>query len=234
MSTVTDSLRALGAAQKSSKGVSLYSRYINRPFGRVLAALAHSAGLTPNAVTAVSAIVTAGGIAVLALVPPTWWSGILVAALLVVGFALDSADGQVARLRGGGSAAGEWLDHVVDAGKMVALHAAVLIGFARFTDLDAAALLVPLGYQFVAVVMFAGGTLALVLKHKAPAGAPAAAPSTVRAVGLLPADYGVLAFSFVFWGIPALYFVLYTILFIVNALIGAALLVKAFRELSRQ
>ena len=115
-------VRALRGAEAGRGGL-LWSRYVNRPLGRLLAAAAIRPGASANAVTVLSALVTAAGLALVALVPPTLWSGLLAAALLVLGFALDSADGQVARFTGTGSAAGEWFDHVVDAGKMVAVHA---------------------------------------------------------------------------------------------------------------
>src|SRR4051812_24199467 len=50
-------------AMKPAKGASLYSRLINRPMGRVLAKLARRAGLSANALTVVSALLSAGGIA---------------------------------------------------------------------------------------------------------------------------------------------------------------------------
>src|SRR5690606_41281534 len=81
-------------AQKSTKGAPAYSRFVNRKAGRVLAAAAYRIGATPNQVTAVSALFTYAGIAVIALVPPAPPVGILVTALLVVGYALDAADGQ--------------------------------------------------------------------------------------------------------------------------------------------
>ena len=89
-------LRELRGAQKSAKGVSLYSRYVNRPAGRVLAAGAYRAGLSPNQVTLISALFTYGAVASVALVEPSWTLAVLVYAALAVGFAFDSADGQVA------------------------------------------------------------------------------------------------------------------------------------------
>ncbi len=94
-----------------------YSRFVNRRLGRLLAAWATHRACLPNAVTAVSAGFTFSAVVLLAVLPPTWWLGITVALLLVLGYAFDSADGQVARLTGTGSAAGEWLDHIVDATK---------------------------------------------------------------------------------------------------------------------
>ncbi|MFP3386663.1 CDP-alcohol phosphatidyltransferase family protein, partial [Tritonibacter sp. SIMBA_163] len=72
-----------------------------------------------------------------------------------VGYAFDSADGQLARLRGGGTPAGEWLDHVVDSIKTTALHLAVLIGWYRHYDVtDVRLLLIPIGFTLVASVFF--------------------------------------------------------------------------------
>jgi len=93
-------LRRLAAAQKGATGAPAYSRFVNRPLGRLLAGLAFHAGLTPNAVTAVSAASTTAGIALLALAPPSVPMGLAVAVCLVLGYALDAADGQLARLRG--------------------------------------------------------------------------------------------------------------------------------------
>ncbi|MBO0901081.1 CDP-alcohol phosphatidyltransferase family protein [Cellulomonas sp. zg-ZUI222] len=219
----------LAAAQKAARGVSLWSRYVNRPLGRRLAATAIVLGLSADAVTVLSALVTAAGLALVALVPPALWSGLLAAALLVLGFALDSADGQVARYTGTGSAAGEWFDHVVDAAKMVAVHTCVLIGWYRFGDLPGDAwLLLPLAYQLVAVVVFAGGTLASLLRRSP---APPAAPSTARAVALLPADFGVLALTFVTWGAPEVFRSLYALLAVATTVIGAALVVRWYTGL---
>ena len=90
----------------------------------------------------------------LALVEPSWAVGLAVAACLVLGYAFDAADGQLARLRGGGSPAGEWLDHMVDAVKASGLHLALLIGLYRFDVVDPVVLLVPLGYCLVDAVTY--------------------------------------------------------------------------------
>jgi len=127
--TFAQTLARLGGAQKGALGAPAYSRFVNRRMGRFLAAVAFHAGLTPNAVTAISAAFSAAGIALLALVSPSWPMGAAVTVCLVVGYALDSADGQLARLRGGGSPAGEWLDHMVDATKVVSMPLALGLGF---------------------------------------------------------------------------------------------------------
>ncbi|SER38351.1 CDP-alcohol phosphatidyltransferase family protein [Streptomyces qinglanensis] len=229
-------LRRLQAAQKTAKGVSLYSRYLNRPLGRVFAAAAYRAGLSPNQVTLLSAGCSFAGVAGVALVRPTWALGVAVWAALFVGFALDSADGQLARLRGGGSPAGEWLDHVVDCAKITALHSAVLVSFYRFADLPHESwLLLPLGFQLVAVLIFFGGLLTDKLRTRPDRTGPepdTAGPSTPRAVALLPVDHGVFCAVFLLLGAPELFRAGYAVLFACYALFLAAFAVKWFRELS--
>ena len=121
----------------------------------------------PNQVSLISAAFTFTGIVLLATVPPSIVLGIIVWLLLAVGYAWDSADGQVARLRGGGSLAGEWLDHVLDSTKLVALPLAVAIGWYRFFPLPSDLwLLVPLGFAVISTVTFFGMILNDLLRGK--------------------------------------------------------------------
>ncbi|GAB2816652.1 CDP-alcohol phosphatidyltransferase family protein [Streptomyces daliensis] len=228
-------LRELRTAQKTAKGVSLYSRHVNRPAGRVLAAAAYRAGLSPNQVTLVSAAWSFAAVAALALLPPSWPLALGVYAGLALGFAFDSADGQLARLRRESSAAGEWLDHVVDCAKITALHAAVLVSFYRHFDLPGPGwLLLPLAFQWAAVLIFFGGLLTEKLKTKpAPAHSPPVpAPSRVRAVALLPVDYGVFCAVFLLLGSERVFLAGYAVFFAAHALFLAGFLIKWFRELS--
>lgn len=236
--TYGEALRRLRDAQKGAKGVSLYSRYVNRPAGRVLAAAAYRAKLTPNQVTLVSAAFSAAGIAALATRAPSWGLAGTVYAALAVGFAFDSADGQLARLLGAGAPAGEWLDHVVDCAKITALHAAVLIAFYRYVELpDDAWLLLPLGFQLTAVLIFFAGLLTDKLKKnpQPPPQPPATPPppSRIRAVALLPVDYGVFCTVFLLLGSTTAFRWAYLALFAVHAAFLAAFLTKWFRELRR-
>lgn len=235
--TYAQSLAQLQGAQKSSAGAPAYSRYINRPLGRRFAAVGHVLGATPNQVTAVSALLTYTGIAIIALLPPSWWSGLAVSAALVVGYALDAADGQLARLRGGGSLSGEWLDHVVDAGKISALHLAVLIGAARFTDLAMAWLLVPIVFTLVANVTFFGMILNGLLRdrHTARTGQPVDRPrtSTLRSLLVIPTDYGLLCLVFLLLGAPMVFGVVYAWLLLCSSGFLALALMKWYRDMSQ-
>jgi hypothetical protein len=228
-------LGRLREAQKSARGVSLYSRHVNRPLGRLLAAAAWVAGLRAHHVTAASAVASYAAVAAIAWAPPSWPLALAACGGLVLGFALDSADGQLARLCGESSPAGEWLDHVVDCVKITALHAAVLVSFYRFFDLPGAGwLLVPLAFQLANLLLFFGGLLTDKLRpapRPPPAGAPGA-PSRLRAVALLPVDHGVLCASFVLLGNERAFRAAYAVLCAAYVLCCAAFSVRWFRELS--
>jgi phosphatidylglycerophosphate synthase len=205
-------------AQKTSKGAPAYSLYINRPLGRIFAAAAYQVGLTPNQVTMISAVFSFAGIGVLAVVPSSWWVGVGVCALLVIGYALDSADGQLARLRGGGSTVGEWLDHMIDCAKISTLHLAILIAAYRFFELPSLSwLLVPMVFTIVNAVLFFGMILNDQLarvhraKHNLPA-PPKEPASVVRTLLKVPTDYGFLCLSFILLGVPFAFFGVYTVL----------------------
>lgn len=205
-STFSEDFARLRAAQKSSRGAPIYSVLINRPLGRVFAAAAHQLGLTPNQVTLISAAFTLTGIALIALLPPSLGTAVGVALALVLGYAFDAADGQLARLRGGGSLTGEWLDHVIDSFKIATLHLAVLIGMFRFTELSGWWYLVPLVFSAVYVVHFFGFLLTELLSRIANLRlgrtGPASAGSQLASVLKLPTDYGILAWSFLLLAWP--------------------------------
>jgi phosphatidylglycerophosphate synthase len=225
----------LAAAQKRrAPGSPAYSIYVNRPVGRRFAAAAYLAGLTPNAVTAISAAFTFAAIAVIALAPPTPLVGIGIGLLLMTGYALDAADGQLARLRGGGSPAGEWLDHVVDAAKLSTLHLAVLVGWFRFVDLPSPTLLlVPLGFAIVAAVLFFAMILNDFLRRRDGGTRARTEGGGIRSLLVLPTDYGVLCIAFLAFGVPIVFVPLYGLLFAANAAYAVLALPKWFREMSR-
>ncbi len=222
-----DSLHRLHSAQKSSKGAPIYSLIVNRPLGRIFAAAAHQLRLQPNHVTMISAAFTLGGIVLLAILPATVPTAVIVAAALVLGYALDAADGQLARLTGTGSLAGEWLDHVVDSAKIATLHLAVLISFYRYFDLPSWCLLVPLAFSAAYVVHFFGMLLTDLLTRVHDARldlrpAPTQA-STLMSLIKTPTDYGFLCLSFVLLGWHQVFFVWYALLAL--AMVGYTLLV---------
>lgn len=216
-SSYRETVRSLAAAQKGkASGAPLYSVMVNRPVGRLLAAACYRAGLTPNQVTGISALCSAIGVAVLLAMDPSWVSGILVWFLLALGYAFDSADGQVARLRGGGSPAGEWLDHVVDCVKINAVHLGIFAGVWLNQDVwsnwTAA---IPLAFLVVGNTSFF--TMILNDSLKQIHGVALRKPGQYnwkRSVMALPTDYGILCLSFVLLGALPLFLGFYALLFI--------------------
>ncbi|MBO1756834.1 CDP-alcohol phosphatidyltransferase family protein [Allobranchiibius sp. CTAmp26] len=230
--TLGQTIRRLSGAQKTSKGAPAYSRFVNRKAGRIIAAVAYHCRLTPNAVTLISAAWSFAAIVLLVFGSPTTTLGIAVCACLAIGYAFDSADGQLARLRGGGSPAGEWLDHVVDSGKVCGLHLAVLVSLYRAGTSDRE-LLIPLVWTWVATVLF----FVIILNdqlHRALGTVPATdAPAPVlRSLLVAPTDYGVLLLTFVLLGEHHLFLWVYGLLLVANIAYLAAGLAKWFRELS--
>ena len=226
----TAAYNRLKRAQKAGRGAPPYSLYINRPLGRVFAAAAYQVGLTPNQVTYLSAVFTFVGIGLLAVAPATWLVGVVIAVLLVIGYALDSADGQLARLRGGGTLVGEWLDHMIDSVKVSALHLAVLLSFYRNFDLRPVWLLVPIGFAVVSAVHFFGMILVdlMARARRAEAGLPTPpkqSANVAKTLMKLPTDYGVFCLAILFLGWHPAFFAIYTFLAVATA--GYTVLVAA-------
>lgn len=232
--TVKSARAALRAAQKPSNGIPLYSKYINRPMGRQFAALAAPAGLSPNAISLISASFSFAGIAVIAFAGDSPLIGVLVAALLVLGYGLDAADGQVARLTGRGSSLGEWLDHMIDCAKISSLHAAMVWRVLHDDELDQKWMAVPLIYVIVAAVMFFGMILTDQLRRQAGLvrGVANARPeSALRSIAVLPSDYGVMCLGFVMLGANEVFLGWYTALLAANVVLLTAAVARWVRIL---
>jgi phosphatidylglycerophosphate synthase len=224
------------AQKPAARSAPAYSRFVNRRLGRYLAAAAHRAGLRANAVTAISALWTFAAIALLIIFPPSWALGVAVAAILLVGYAFDSADGQVSRLQGTSSPAGEWLDHMVDSVKVSSMPLAVAIGFYRFGVMPRGWLLVPIAFSVVSAVLFFCMILTEQLRRAHGSQSVAASapgrPSWLRALLVLPMDYGVLCLSFVLLGAPIVFVTVYTVLFVATTVFLLLAAAKWFRELA--
>ena len=235
---VSESIRALSAAQKSNAGAPLYSRVINRPAGRVLAAVAHRVGMTPDQVTLLSACCTYLAVVLIAVWAPSVVAAVLTSLLLMVGYALDSADGQLARLRHGGSRAGEWLDHVADVIKLSTIHAAIAISLFRFS-LDGlagpAVLLVPLAFGAVQNIHFFSYILTYQLRYHG--GTPLASgegrPGLTKAVLSSPTDYGLMCFVLMLRSAPVVCMWVYGLMLVGYTLYVALALPRWYLELRR-
>lgn len=229
-----DVVAELSRAQKSSAGTPVYSRFVNRKIGRYLAAAAFLAGRTPNQVSLASGFCSLIGIVLIALVEPSLPLALVVTALLVLGYALDSADGQLARLRGGGSPLGEWLDHMIDCVKVALLHSSVLISLYRFDALsNELVLLIPLAYLCVSTVMFFGLILIDQLRRRHGGAKPnVRGDSVVKSLLIAPTDYGILCLVFLAFGRPSVFIVLYAAMLVANLVFLLAAIAKWYREMA--
>jgi phosphatidylglycerophosphate synthase len=232
-----DSLRQ---AQKKRRGVPLYTLYVNRPAGRVIAA-ASPAWMTPNGLTAIGGVLTYGALIALMFFVDGGPAAALVGVALVLGFFFDSADGQLARLRSAGSVSGEWLDHVLDSGRIVLLHIATLWFLVRTEALDETlAVLVCTAFALAATLVFFAGTLFEKLEalHGEKPATPAAAASasrqsSLRSALMLPVDYGVTCVMFLLLPWPAVFVPVYVLLAVIKVLSTSAFLAKWYLALRR-
>lgn len=230
--TFRQAMIAIEGAQKPGHGVPAYTRWINRWLARPFASAAYVRGLTPNTVTAWSGITSSAGLGVLLFADGEGAvTGVAVTLLLALGYVLDSADGQLARLQGSGGPAGEWLDHVVDAVRTPAIHLAVL--FALIMSHSATwVLVIPALFCLMAVGHFMSQILAEQLSRGYSRDiAEPAGHSVRRSFLLLPVDHGALCWVFVLWGYPALFLLGYGLLALAQSIIGAPSLIRKYRSL---
>lgn len=231
----------LKRAQKTKKGAPLYLLYVNRPAGRAVAASLRGTRITPNAVTWTGAALTYGTLIWLALWAQPTPLAAAAGVLLAVGYALDSADGQLARLQGSSSAYGEWLDHLLDNGRMTVMHVAAFCFLVRTTDYDAVLLALGCGaFLLASSLIFFGGILFDQLARNARTDPVPAAGNgrsgqasvtgdasadrrlLVRSVVMLPVDYGVTCLAFLLVPMPSVFLTAYLVLAAAHVLIGAA------------
>ena len=229
-SSIRSNLYRLRSAQKSGAGVPAYTRFVNRRLARGVAACAAYLGLTPNAVTALSAALSASGLALLLIAGPAGWSAVLGATLLAAGYVFDSADGQVARLTGTGSPAGEWVDHVVDAARTPAIHLSVALMVVIHRPDLAWLAVVALAFTVMSTAQFMSQILAEQLVRRSGGEEPGG-HDLRKSLMLLPTDTGVLCWVFVLWALPPAFAIAYAALFVVGAAHTAASMRRKYLKL---
>src|SRR5262249_24879401 len=88
------------------------SRYVNRPISLSVTRLLINTPITPNQMTIVATLI---GVAGIAAVWSSTWTGVALGAILVnLQSILDGCDGEIARLKFQTSPFGAWLDTVLD------------------------------------------------------------------------------------------------------------------------
>ena len=221
-------LRRLQRAQKSSRGAPAYSLYINRPLGRVLAAAAYGARLTPNQVTAVSAVFTFSGLAVLALAPAEASGRTPGRRPARPRIRPGLGRRPTGPLTGGGSLGGEWLDHTVDWSRWWRSTSRCWSPSTAASTSTSRWLLVPLAFAVASSVHFFGMILVDLFRRVRSAEAPDTieappAPSRVSSLLKVPTDYGVLCLAMLLLGFHGPFVGVYTVL--AAAMVGYTALV---------
>jgi phosphatidylglycerophosphate synthase len=118
---------------RTNRGGGLFSEAISQRIGAAFAVAAHRSGLPPtalsiaNLVLGVAASVTAVGLAgrVASGTAPAWVVGLLALLGWQIAYALDCADGQLARVTGQGTPAGARLDVLCDVAAQIAVVTAL-------------------------------------------------------------------------------------------------------------
>lgn len=224
-------LASLDRAQKPGHGVPAYTRWINRRLARYVAAASFQLGLSPNTVSLAGFATSIAGLITLLAVPgPRWFIGLCAASLLALGFVLDSADGQLARLQSSAGPAGEWLDHVLDAIRTPAIHLTILVSTLHAQDLPLWIAAVAAAFILLQTGQFSSQMLASQLLNRSGARKPAA--RNAQSWILLPVDTGVMCWIFVLWGLPTVFSLVYAAAFLAAAVQAGASTRRRYRELS--
>jgi phosphatidylglycerophosphate synthase len=159
---------------RHSAGGHLLTRQVSQRLGAVCAWLAQGLGLTPSQVTLLGTATFLLGAGLFASQAPGAAGVVTAAVLFQLGYALDCADGQLARATGRTSAFGAWLDVACDYARNIALATALAVWLARHQ--------LP-GPGVIAALLFAAGTavyLHTVTSLRRGAAAPAEARSGPR------------------------------------------------------
>ncbi|WP_438874201.1 DUF5941 domain-containing protein [Streptomyces calidiresistens] len=179
---VDDERVRLETAVKSRDG--FFTTFAISPWSRYLARWCARRGLTPNQVTTASlavALIAAGCAAT-----GTRGGFVAAGALLLFSFALDCADGQLARYTLAYSTLGAWLDATFDRVKEYAFYAGLAIGAVRAGD-DGTIWALALGAMALQTCRHIVDFAFTESTAPAPTGTPTAAPTGAPATGD-PAD----------------------------------------------
>lgn len=120
----------------ATQGQYFFTRVISQRLGALLAYGAGRAGLSPNAVTVLGLAVSLAGCAFLTISADSWEFLATALVLFQLGFALDCADGQLARGTGRTSAMGAWLDITCDHVRQVGLLMALAAALPKFPEVE--------------------------------------------------------------------------------------------------
>lgn len=218
--TLAEPRPSIADFHRVNRGGGLFSESVSQWLGAVFALVAQRLGLKPTALTIMNLVLgLAASVTVVALADrvaagdvPAWVVGLVALVGWQVAYALDCADGQLARVTGQGSAAGARVDVLCDVAAQIAL----------VTALGAVAVAQRPSTPVWLVAAFAGTWMVNLVTSVMQAGPNAASMVTstslpVRLVKLVR-DYGAVIFvaGLVLTFVPALTFWLVVAFTVVN------------------
>jgi|LSQX01.2.fsa_nt_gb phosphatidylglycerophosphate synthase len=223
----------LGSLQKGSRGTPAYTRYINRWFGKVLASLLGCFNVSPNAVSLISGLLTIlGFIGFLLFKETTFITSILLVFLLLFAYALDSADGQLARLLKKQSKKGEWLDHTLDAIKIPFGHGVAILFIVQKTNPADVLIIIYFFLLSLSSARFFSNILKTKLIDYKSKRVKDNKPNEdlLRSLLLLPGDYALFISFFILTFHPRMFFIIYTVWGVLTIFLSIFGLFKTWRS----
>lgn len=231
------SLRAVTERASSQRGL-IYTTYVNRKIALLFTFLFWRLGVSPNQVTVLGFALTFSGLACVVLpARQTVGSALAAWSLLALGYVLDSSDGQLARITNTQSRFGEWLDHLGDMVKLLALNLSLGVALLRAADdtgLDSTAIFAVVALNLLAqVIYFYGWNSKTLLFGKGLYGSTFAS-GTAQSLLRLPLhllDYGLFLLLLLALPATALFTRLYLVYGVMAALLCVAYLFTSVRSM---
>ena len=239
LSKLANSLEVLDSCQKPKHGTPIYTRTCNRWLGKYIAALAKELLITPTHLTIASFVFSVFSFLFFLMYPGSYLIVSGGSFLILFAYALDSADGQLARLTKSGSPVGEWLDHSTDALKQTLFHGTVQFIFFVHYQKENFILVIPIFFISVQLTVFTSNLLKEKLfklnsltsnltDHRSTDNV-----SFIKDILFFFTDYGILCMLFFFIPFPNIFVFLYVLCFIINALSGSLMLVSSYLRLKK-
>lgn len=234
--SIKNNYRNLAASQKKGAGTPAYTRFVNRHLGRLLASVLAAFNFSPNIISLISSAITITCFIIFTLLSQV--SIIQSSALVILlyfAYALDSADGQVARLLDKQSKNGEWLDHTLDAIKIPLGHGVAILLIIKNIPTNKLLIIFYLTIISIASANFLSGILKSKLlsspttpKHKIIKGRN----SVIRSFLTLPLDYGLFILIFLFSFNSEWFINIYNLWGMIFVLFSTISLLKSWQELT--
>lgn len=186
---------------KKTNGL-LYTKYINRPLAWMFTRFLYKK-CTPNTVSFLAFLMLFSGLTFFSSRGEYEFTDALVLFLVAfLNYILDSCDGQIARLTGKGSSLGEWLDHSLDALRLLLVNI-FIIAFIIQSGIDYINIYLIFLSLFSQVGLYVVGTLRqkVLKKDYSKKVRDGKAGNLITAL-LSPLDYGVFIFLFLLLSSP--------------------------------